>query len=303
MAKHVFKSVSLKDLGKPITIDVGSVEAPESIKEAEEAEELAIGTSIEELESELEERRKKTEQDIERQRQEFQAEIDDTKREAENWAFDKVKDANKQYDAKLSEAESLVKTKINEAAAEAEKIIQKAREEAAKNEDDAFKKGYDEGREEGFNTGKEEVDRLISRLNIILSSAIKKRNEIIEEAEAQIIDIVITIARKVVKTISESQKRVVYDNITEALKKLKGRAEVTIRVNTEDLQMTTKHKKEFIQMVEGIEQVKILEDNTVEKGGCYISTDFGSIDARISTQLSEIEEQIKKVSPVKEELI
>lgn len=302
MAKHVFKSVSIKDIGKPVSINVSTFESAEAKKEVEDGEEEVLGTSIEELEAELEEKRRQVEEEIAKKWEDFNQEIENTKREAENWAFNKVKEANDLYDTKISEAADLVKKNIANAQEEAEHIIEKAAEEATRKEDEAHKKGYDEGREEGFSIGKEEVDRLITRLNIILSSAIKKRNEIIVEAEAQLIDIVIIMARKVVKTISESQKRVVYDNISEALKKLKGRAEVTIRVNTEDLQMTTKHKKEFIQMIEGIEQVRILEDNTVDKGGCYITTDFGSIDARIATQLSELEEQIKKISPLKEEI-
>jgi len=300
VAKHVFKSVKLKDLGKPISIDTATFETSDAIKEAEESEEK-LGATIEDFESEMRTKRRKVDEEIETKREEFQQEIDEIKQNSETWAFDKVKEASEQYEQKIIVARQEAEKKIADAQAEAQKIVQNASEEAALKKNESQKLGFDSGREEGFSTGKEEVERLIQRLNIILSSAIKKRNEIIEESEAQIIDLIITMARKVVKTITESQKRVVYDNITEALKHLKGRSEVTIRVNTEDLQMTTKHKKEFIQMVEGIEQIRILEDNTVEKGGCYISTDFGSIDAKISTQLSEIEEQIKKISPIKEE--
>jgi len=302
MSKHVFKSISIKDIGKPLEIAPMVFESPEAKKEIEETEERELGTSLEELEAEIEEKRKIVDEEITSKKEDLDKEIEETRREAENWAFNKVKEANENYDNRIKEAENQAAKKIAEAQAEAESILQNANTEAARLEEESHKKGFDEGREEGFATGKEEVDRLVERLNIILSSAVKKRNEIIDESEAQIIDIVITVARKVVKSISESQKRVVYDNIVEALKKLKGRAEVTIRVNTEDLQMTTKHKKEFIQMIEGIEQVRILEDNTVDKGGCFISTDFGSIDARISTQLSEIEEQIKKITPQKEDL-
>ncbi len=302
MAKHIFKKLKLKDLGKPIAIDTGTIETPATAKELETKEEIDVETSIEELENELEEKRKQVEKEIIEKKENLDQEIDSTRNEAENWAFEKVKEANKEYETKLTQADSIAKKKIAEAEKKANILIEDTRIEASKMEEDTHRKGYEEGHEKGYNTGKEEVERLITRLNIVLSSAIKKRNEIIEEAESQLIDLVIVIARKVVKSISETQKRVVFDNISEALKKLKGRAEITIRVNSEDLQMTTKHKKEFIEMVEGIEQVKILEDNTVEKGGCYITTDFGSIDARISTQLSEIEEQIKKLTPLKEDV-
>ena len=51
-------------------------------------------------------------------------------------------------------------------------------------------------------------------------------------------------------------------------------------------------------MVEGVKSIKILEDSTVDKGGCIIETDFGSIDARISSQLHEIEEKILELMPI-----
>jgi flagellar assembly protein FliH len=43
----------------------------------------------------------------------------------------------------------------------------------------------------------------------------------------------------------------------------------------------------------------VLEDSSVDKGGCIIETDFGQIDARISSQLHEIEENITELMPIR----
>ena len=45
--------------------------------------------------------------------------------------------------------------------------------------------------------------------------------------------------------------------------------------------------------------VTIMEDTTVDRGGCIIETDFGQIDARISSQLHEIEEKILELMPIR----
>lgn len=301
MSNKVFREVEVTSLGRPVFIEVPKYENPVEAEELGEDTEIAVGPSIEEIEAEIKELRREFEEEIEQMREESVEEVEDVKDQAKNWAFDKVKEAAEEYDNKIKDAEIQAEHIIEDAKKQADQIIDEAKEEANKYRSEAHKKGFEEGREQGYQEGKGEVDRLIDRLTIVLSTAIRKRNEIIEEAEAQVIDLVVTIARKVVKSITETQKRVVYDNIVSALQKLKGRAEVTIRVNTEDLMMTTKHKKEFIEMIEGIEQVRILEDNSVDKGGCIISTDFGSIDARISTQLSEIESKIKELSPVKQQ--
>ncbi|HTO24040.1 MAG TPA: FliH/SctL family protein, partial [Spirochaetia bacterium] len=113
------------------------------------------------------------------------------------------------------------------------------------------------------------------------SKAIEKRNEIIQEAETQIINLVLLIVKKVIKVISENQKNVV------------------IRVNLADLELTSEHVKDFMKMVENVKSITVLEDSTVDRGGCIIETDFGQIDARISSQLHEIEERILELMPIR----
>ena len=120
-----------------------------------------------------------------------------------------------------------------------------------------------------------------------------------DETEHQIVELVILSVRKIVKTISENQKSVILSNVLSALKKVKGRGDITIRVNLEDVKLTTEHTKDFIQHVEGVKGITVLEDSSVERGGCIVETDFGAIDARISSQLADLEEKILEISPIK----
>jgi flagellar assembly protein FliH len=109
---------------------------------------------------------------------------------------------------------------------------------------------------------------------------------------------VLLISRKVIKVLSENQRGVVIDNVKEALRKVKDRGSVIIRVNIADLELTTEHTSEFISLVEGSKDLHVIEDSTVDQGGCVIETDFGEIDARISSQLAELENRILEISPI-----
>ena len=113
------------------------------------------------------------------------------------------------------------------------------------------------------------------------------------------INLVLLIASKVIKVISENQKNVVINNVIQALRKLKNRGEVVIRVNLEDVKLTSDHVKDFMRMVENVSSITVVEDSTVDRGGCLIETDFGEIDARISSQFREIEEKIMELGPIK----
>lgn len=143
------------------------------------------------------------------------------------------------------------------------------------------------------------MERLTGRLHAVIERALDKRGEILEKTEAEIVELVLLVAKKVVKVISENQKNVVVQNIVQALRKLRTRSEVTIRVNLADLQLASEHAKDFVAMAENAKHIQIVEDTTIDRGGCIIETDFGEIDARISSQLHELEEKILDISPIK----
>ena len=90
-----------------------------------------------------------------------------------------------------------------------------------------------------------------------------KRQEILDNTEQQIVNLVILIARKVVKIMSENQKSVIMSNVLQALKKVKGSGDVTLRVNLADVKLTTEHIKDFIHQVENIKNISVVEDSSV----------------------------------------
>jgi flagellar assembly protein FliH len=134
---------------------------------------------------------------------------------------------------------------------------------------------------------------------VVLSKAIERRNEIIQESENQVVALVLAIAKKVIKVISENQKNVVINNIVQSLQKLQQKSDVIVRVNLADLEIATKHKQDILKMAERVQTITIAEDSTVDPGGAIIETDFGEIDARIASQLREIEDRILELSPIK----
>jgi flagellar assembly protein FliH len=208
-------------------------------------------------------------------------------------------------DLKFREGEDLkaaAAVEADRAAAEAGENIRKLEEEsrlALENErKEILEAGRKTGHDEGYAQGKAEVERLIQRTQVVLERAQDKREEILTETEQEIVDLVLLLARKVVKAITENQRNVILQNVVQALRKVKTRGNVIIRVNIADIKLTTEHTKDFIQMMEGT-GIQVAEDSTVGPGGCIIETDFGEIDARISSQLAELEAKILEMSPIK----
>ena len=243
----------------------------------------------------------KTGWEIEKQRmlEEAQKSADEIVKKAEDAAFAEVKRQSDQAQVIKANAEKTAQDVVRQAQDEAQKILSDAHAEEQTIKDSARLDGFTAGHDEGFAKGRDEVERLIARMHTILESVMQRREEILSETEQQIVELVVLMTRKVVKVISDNQKSVINNNVLAALKKVKGRGSVTLRVNLEDLKLTTQNTDEFIKRCENIQGITIMEDSTVEKGGCIVETDFGSIDARISSQLAEVENRVMEVSPVK----
>ncbi|MBN2509633.1 MAG: flagellar assembly protein FliH [Spirochaetales bacterium] len=296
MAKHVFRPMEITNIAKTVAIDAPFKEyvPPKKTTPVEEYK----GPTVDDLRREAEAFKAGWEAEKMEMVEAAKSEAQRIVQEAEDKAFEELKQKTDEGQKIRQEAEDERDRIVAEAREEAEKMVARAREEVEGIRETARKEGFDTGREEGFDAGRGEVERLVHQLHTIIAAAIDKRNEIIEQSETQLINLVLLIAKKVVKVISENQKNVVINNVIQALRKLKTRGDVVARVNLEDVELTTEHIKDFMRMVENVRSITVLEDSRVDRGGCIIETDFGEIDARISSQFNEIEEKILELAPI-----
>ena len=298
MAKTVFRPGEAKNIEEKVMLPLFKDYSP--IEEAiVEEEEEYTGPTAEDLRREAEEYKLQFEQEKLQLKADAQKEAERIVKAAEDTAFAEVKRQTDQAAVIKADAENEAAAIIEKAKAEAAQIVSEAQAQHDKIVSEARNEGFEQGSQEGFEKGSAEVERLIERMHKILEAVMQRREEILQDTESQIVELVILMARKVIKILSENQKNVIMANTVAALRKVKTRGSVTLRVNIEDVKLTTAHADEFIQHVENVQGITVQEDSSVEKGGCIVETDFGAIDARISSQLTELENKILEVSPVK----
>ncbi|QOW59912.1 flagellar assembly protein FliH [Treponema pedis] len=300
MAKTIFRGFEVnKKANDVVFLQLNKTFQNEPEEEIVEDVPVYEGPSIEDLKKEAEDFRAEWEKEKERMFAEAQVEADKIIKDAENAAFDEVKRQTDEAQVVSQKAKDEAKKIIAEAEASAKAIISDAQSNQASVNREGYQEGFSRGREEGYKEGELEVKRLITRLQTIITKTMDRRQEILSETEQQIVDLVLLMTRKVVKVISENQRNVVVSNVVHALRKVKGRGDVIIRVNLADVGMTTEHTKNFISTAENIKNITVVEDSTVDQGGCIIETDFGAVDAKIASQLNELEQKILEISPIK----
>ena len=298
MAKAVFRPGEAKEKNGKFVLSLMKDFAPE-VDEIEEIVEEYTGPSIEDIKREIEEEKQKWELEKQQLISQAQAQANEIIKNAEATAFAEIKRQTDDAQIVKADAENYAQEIIAKARDNAKQILDEVEQQRSKVEQDAKNQGFEQGHSEGYEKGVEEANRLVDRMHKMVEAVMQRREEILTETESQIVELVILMARKVVKILSENQKNVVMANTLSALKKVRTRGNVTLRVNLEDVKLTTAHIDEFIQHVEKVKGITVLEDSTVDKGGCVVETDFGSIDARISSQLTELENKILEISPLK----
>jgi flagellar assembly protein FliH len=131
-----------------------------------------------------------------------------------------------------------------------------------------------------FESGKAEVQRLVELTPYGHRQDDRKRKERRSSARLRhsSLNLVLLIARKVVKVISENQKNVrdqQRDPGPAQTQDPRGCCDPgQSRGRGADLEPI----KDFMRMVENVRSITVLEDSTVNKGGCVVETDFGHID-------------------------
>ena len=259
----------------------------------------AMRSEIEELEAQIREKRRISEDKADKILAQVQDEAKKVLEDAEQHAFNRVQKSVQEKESVLQQASHEVEMIRSKALHEANEMREDAGRDSVKIKDIAQKVGYDDGVQQGIAATQTEVDFAIERLHSIVAETARERERILVHSETQVINLVITMVKKVVKKLTAEHQDVVIENVKSALELLRGAMTIFIRVSPLDFNYVSSFKEEFVRKIERRADLKFIEDPTVEPGGVYIETDTGDVDVTIRSQLEELENQMRFYMPVK----
>jgi flagellar assembly protein FliH len=217
----------------------------------------------------------------------------------------KYQELNKQLQQKQLELEEKIKeienTKseiINQANISAQEIINKAIQEAQNKAQQILEQAYSQGYSQGYNESKikleQEYQQKIQELQDQIKNMLNLKESLVKEMEKDIVELAIKVAEKVINKKIEEEPELVSNYLIELLPKIEQAKNITIWINPNEIEYVRLSKEKFKNLVEDVENINIAPDSRIEKGGCIIETNFGKIDARISTKLEVLKEIIFK---------
>jgi type III secretion protein L len=167
-----------------------------------------------------------------------------------------------------------------EARGEAKQIIDRANEDAARIVQDAEAR-----RGEVFAKAREEAKaEVMAQAAAELAKAKMQAGQIVAAAENDILELACKVAEKIIGHDLQRDPALVVDICANAIESVRNAKAFVMRVNPRDGMMLRKEKPRLIEAIGRTVDLAIKDDADVRPGGCVIQTEFGTIDAQLSTQ-------------------
>jgi len=158
---------------------------------------------------------------------------------------------------------------------------------------EARKEGYERGFAEGRESLKGSVQKLTEALMKVTRELDVLKRRLFDEAEKEMLKLVIATAEKVIRREVATDRSVILDVLREATRALIDRENVKIRLNPQDLTFLNEVKPEFPKEIKELKNVTFHADDSIEPGGAVLETTMGEVDARLEQQLEEIKKTFK----------
>ena len=99
----------------------------------------------------------------------------------------------------------------------------------------------------------------------------------------------LAVAERIVKREITLDESVVMRQIRDAIRRIIGVETITVRVHPDDETLVRSHRPALLSSSDSVREIIIEGDDTVERGGCILESATGNVDARIGSQLRQIE--------------
>lgn len=150
-------------------------------------------------------------------------------------------------------------------------------------EREAFTKGYAQGERAGLEAGGKRAEAMLRRVAQTIEELGGLRQTLIQETERQMVQLALTLARRVVHREVTLDPELAAALAHVALERLGTTAPATIRLNPEDYTIVAQDGARW-----GGATVTVVPDPSIARGGCLVESEFGSVDATIERQFDEL---------------
>lgn len=139
---------------------------------------------------------------------------------------------------------------------------------------------------------RQDMAAAVTALKMAAQTLARTRNELVEQAEGQMVELALSVARKVLMQEIQAGRYEIDPIVQEALKSVSTRQDVVVRLNPADLQQCNAAHLEQELSDAGL---RFIADEAVTRASCLVETSDGSVEASVEKHLAGIEAALRNV--------
>ena len=183
---------------------------------------------------------------------------------------------------------------LEKAQAEASAFLEQSQKEAEALKVKAYEEGFESGKHEVIDLIKDDFREALIGAKTALERVEQERKECIEDEEARIYNVILSIAKHLFKKEFSLDEGITKEYIQACLNKLESRAEVKLYLDNSTAQALNNIKEELIAQNPGMESINIIADVNLNAGDIILESNKERLDCRLDTQLEELAKEILK---------
>jgi type III secretion protein L len=172
-------------------------------------------------------------------------------------------------DAEVYDARQAAALILEEAHRRADALLEEARRERER----LLAEAREAGRQEG-----------LAQATEVLLRARLQAQQTVAAAEGDIVELACRVAERIIGRDLEREPELVVDICARALAELRQVRQMVLRVHPQDAAILRARSQRFLEGLGRTAEVAVKEDPEVQRGGCVVQTEFGTVDAQLATQ-------------------
>jgi flagellar assembly protein FliH len=164
---------------------------------------------------------------------------------------------------------------------ETEAILARAEAEKQGIEEEAYRKGFASGEEEGSKSAEKAFADKIKEAARLIRSLENERDLVHRQYEKELLALIKIMVERLVGHEVSVNPLVFVDCLRLAMKYVVEDSTVKVHLQSDDFQHIKEMSLEDPSLLQGARRIELIEDPAVARGGCLLQTDFGEIDATL----------------------
>ncbi len=166
--------------------------------------------------------------------------------------------------------------------------LKETKENIDRIEQEAYEKGFAQGEKDGFELGEKKAVKIIENIEKLFYEISELKQDVIRNNEKEILDLIFAVTEKIVHHDVRYDDAAIKEAILNALAMAVEKSKVIFNVNPDDYDFVEKMRPDLFRQNNDIKSIVVTSDPSISRGGCFLETPRGNIDATIESKLKTV---------------